>query len=167
MNPQDILNRRIEQGFTPSDEQKKAKSAFWTYVQESGVSTPPDYSPQMAAKFVNPTWIKQAGFTEWFWNQSEFSERLEYLAQLALDELETTLKSKLITASQKIPAIKLALEVASKLNQRQAATDGLPERIASMSRQELESLIKSRASGLEDESDTSDLTSDAESGNVN
>lgn len=140
-----VLTERGESRFQPTDDQRKAKSAFWGSFGPDSVVSPGDLPVlSLAIRFCNHPKIREwwdiEGFQDWLWNKSEFDQRLEYLAQIALDELEQTLKSRMVTAAQKIPAIKLALEVSSKLKQS-TKSDVSDDHIANMNREQLQSYI--------------------------
>jgi hypothetical protein len=84
-----------------------------------------------------------AGFPQWFWNQNEFSERLDYLSQIALDQLETLVTSAKTSDSARVAAIKMVLEASKKLGQsdKQEFAD---TKIGQMDQKQLEDFIQSR-----------------------
>lgn len=150
-----VLSEKSE-GFTPTEAQKKAKSRFWATCSGEGGPTPsplPNIEQALQFGSIDRKWWDESGFRDWFWNRNEFNERLEYIGLLALEELESTLKSKLVTSAQKIPAIKLALEVAHKLGGKgQGESIDLPDKLANMSKKQLEDFIESRRKLLTTES---------------
>jgi hypothetical protein len=158
---QDSINKGQESTFTPTDAQKLAKSRFWTAMQGEGPTASPTPNLDQALRFgsIDQKWWKLDGFQPWFWNRNEFNEKLEYIGILALEELESTLKSKLVTSAQKIPAIKLALEVSNKLGAKSAAAANLPEKLANMTAQELVQYIEQRKSLLTQPEETDKVPS--------
>lgn len=142
---QKVLTSRAENPFTPTNDQKKAKSQFWTSFS-SGAVVPPD-SPNLsiAAQYAGNSHIRQwwelPGFVEWFWNQNEFDERLDYLAQIALDQLEIMVSSARTSDSSRIAAIKMILEASKKVGKTETYAD---EKVSKMDQGQLEQFIQSR-----------------------
>ena len=149
--------------FQPTESMKRAKSRLWAAFDGEGAPTPsPVPSLTQATQFgtIDKKWWDEPGFQKWLWNRNEFSEKMEYIGLLALEELENTLKSKLVTSAQKIPAIKLALEVSGKLNKKDSDSDSLPTKIAGMTKEELEAFILARSGLLKNNTTTSLTQSD-------
>lgn len=143
---QQVVSSRADSGFTPTNAQKRVKSAFWTHFGTgSSIQAPTEPTLAIAASFdpqLRQYWT-QPGFKEWFWNQSEFDERLDFLAQVALDELESILSNRQVAPSAKLPAIKIALELSGKLGSKSAESGEFADaKIASMDRKQLEEYIQ-------------------------
>lgn len=139
----------------PTTEQRKARSVFWTHFGTEGVPPPPPL-PDLAAalRFGGDSriskWWDLPGFQQWFWNNEEFKQRLEFIAGLALDTLEEVVGDPTQKTSDRLNAAKMIMEAAGKFPSKKA--DGgerfLDEKIASMGRQELESFISSNIKRL-------------------
>ena len=142
--------------YLPSPEQRKAKSAFWARWSENPLCEPQDISLALAARFTGSDrrldrWWSQPGFREWFINQDEFRQRLEYLANLALDQAEEILAAPMEIkgiAGAKVNAMKLILEAARKMPSRREVDKYLDEKIASMNKTELEEFIRKQSRKL-------------------
>lgn len=100
----------------------------------------------LVAQFVHdtrlPAWWSIPGFQQWFTNNQEFTQRVGFIADLALDEMENIIRSNLVTAQVKTPLIKLAMEMAGKIPKNRAQdTESEEDVISKMSRAELEEYI--------------------------
>jgi hypothetical protein len=141
-----LLEDRSESSFSPTEPQRKAKASFWSSFGPEAVVTPGDTpSLALAAQFGSDSririWWDQPGFQEWFWNKSEFSQRLEYMAQVALDELHVLMTSKAVAPSARVAAIKIVLEASKKLNKSDAPQEFADDKIAQMTKAQLEEYI--------------------------
>lgn len=141
------LKLTVEGQFLPTNPQKRAKSAFWTHFSTAGEgSLTPTPSLATALRFGQDNriqaWWDQAGFQDWFWNRDEFRQRMEYLANLAVDELEEILLSKQVATSDKLNAIKMVMQVSQKTTPVRAE-ESLPDLIGKMNRVQLEEYIRS------------------------
>lgn len=134
--------------YLPSPEQRKSKSSFWVRFNDNPICEPQDISLQLALQFVDDSrlskWWSQDGFKEWFRNRDEFRQRIEYLAHLSLDTLESVLIDPMSQSSAKVNAAKLLMEVARKMPPKQAVEQYLDQKIAEMDRKQLEEFVKSR-----------------------
>lgn len=137
--------------YLPTPEQRKAKSAFWARFSDNPVCEPEDITSALAIRFsgdgrVNKWWNHE-GFRSWFQNRDEFRQRMEYLANLAMDRLE-----EILTISARVPGMagaqiaagKLIMEVARKTPSKTAAEKFLDESVSKMSKLELEEFIRKR-----------------------
>lgn len=151
------LRERLDQSvndpllaFQPTLPQREAKAAFWTNVQESGISLPPSVNLATALKFAShagiPEWWNLPGFQKWFLNGEEFRQKAALLADISLDELREIITSKNTPETARISAIKLALEVSEKIGSRSRSEKDkyLDEKIGEMNRAQLEDFIRSR-----------------------
>lgn len=154
----------------PTPEQRKAKERFWAPFLAGDTPVPPTMDLAAALKFAGDRRLKQwwdlPGFQDWFFNREEFKERVEFIAHLALDGIEEVLKDRMATASAKVAAAKLALEVANKLPKAKDQ-DGrfADDKINQMDRAQLEAFIKRKLTLLPNS--TESLTVDLEPGNLN
>lgn len=134
--------------FQPLPEHIRAKSNFWTYFGTGeGSPLPRDPNLATALQFSGDKRISQwwdiPGFQDWFLNRDEFRQRMEYLSNLALDQLEGILTSGVVASSDKLSAIKLIMQVAEKVPTNKAAeTEGVDAMIAKMSKVQLEEYIR-------------------------
>lgn len=136
--------------YEPTDDQRRAKSAFWAAVADAKLVLPeegPDLP--LVSRIVSDTklsiWWGIPGFIPWFSNKQEFLQRVDFIANLALDEMENILRSNLVTAQVKSPLIKLAMELGGKMPKlRSEAPESDDEVIDKMSRAELEEYISKK-----------------------
>lgn len=138
-----VLVAKATTSFRPTNEQKWLKSQFWKAVEAAQLpSLPPTPNEALAAQYValDGNWA-QEGFPEWLWDQGSFDAQVDYLAQVALDELEKVLTSSRASDNVKLGAIKLSLEVAHRLGKQPEGAEFADEKIAKMSKAELEEYI--------------------------
>lgn len=132
--------------YLPTPEQRKAKSAFYARFNDNPICDPEDISLSIAQQFCPdyrlPKWWKLEGFPAWFRNKDEFRQRMEYLAQLALDSLESILADPKAQGSAKVNAAKLIMEVARKMPQKSLQEQFLDEKVSQMTKPQLEQYIK-------------------------
>lgn len=142
--------------YLPSYEQRKSKSAFWLRWQQLEIPPcdPRDITLTVAQQLVTEPkldrWWGEPGFSAWFRNAEEFRERVEFLANLALDAVTDILVSEdPKMASAKVNAAKLMLEVARKMPKKEAAAPAYADKkIQDMTREELEKYIAARTALL-------------------
>lgn len=131
--------------FQPTEAQRKVKGRFWSYFESSDALPPAEIDLSTASRYGAhrslPDWWAIPGFTDWFTNRDEFRQRMEYLAQRALDELETILASTdERSGATKVQAIRIIMDISNKAPK--SATDKfLDERVQKMSEKELEEFI--------------------------
>lgn len=132
--------------YLPTPEMRRAKGAFWARFNDNPICDPEDISLATAMRFSPDNrlskWWALPGFRDWYRNRDEFRQRMEYLAQLALDTLETILVDPLAQGSAKVNAAKLIMEVARKMPAKSQAEQFMDEKISQMSRPQLEEYIK-------------------------
>ncbi len=133
----------------PTAEQRRAKERFWSPFMQGDTPVPHPIDLATALRYGGDSRIRQwwglPGFIDWFTNQQEFRERIEFIAHLALDGIEEVLRDRMATGSAKVAAAKLALEVANKLPRAgKAAEEFADGKIAEMNKQELEQFIQKK-----------------------
>lgn len=130
--------------FSPTPDMRRAKAAFWSRVADAPAldSGPVTLAAaqQIGADKRLAKWWTLPGFQEWFQNREEFRERLEYLADIALDSLEQVLSDPDANASAKVASAKLVLEAASKMPKK--IEDSPATRLEALSRSELEDYVR-------------------------
>lgn len=131
--------------FTPTPDMRRVKAAFWTKVSDKMTLVDTSNITLTAAQQVEKDrrlakWWSLPGFSEWFQNREEFRERLEYLADIALDTLEQVLVDPAANTSAKVSCAKLVLEAASKMPRKENESN--PSKLESMSRIELEDYVR-------------------------
>lgn len=131
--------------FSPTPDMRRAKAAFWSRFADAPTSLSSDpvtlaSAQQIGADKRLSKWWSLPGFQEWFQNKEEFRERLEYLADIALDSLEQVLTDPDANASAKVASAKLVLEAASKMPKK--IEDSPSTRLESLSRSELEDYVR-------------------------
>lgn len=144
-----LTQKTAEGQFQPTNDQKRAKSAFWGSFTEQSVVLPGD-TPNLSLVLqflVNEgkitEWWAMPGFPAWFWNNQEFNQRKEYIASLAMDELEKVLLSNQLSPDKKIQAIRLSLELSGKLDKQEGAAP-IDSIIGKMNREQLREYINKR-----------------------
>lgn len=130
--------------FRPSDEQKRVKAKYWTrHVKLSLGDAPPTL--QQVSSIVKDKriagWWDEPNFKEWFRNEEEFRERVEYVANLALDVAEQILLNDEARDTARVAVVKLMMELGNKLP-NQKAEKFADEDISKMSEAELKAFIK-------------------------
>lgn len=146
------VDKARDLSYTPTEAQRKIKSRFWSYFSDSGTLPPSQIDLATALMYGADRglseWWDLPGFSQWFANKDEFRQRLEYLAQRAVDELEKILNdNNPMGGSTKVSAIKLIMDIANK-QPKSTAEKFLDERIGKMSQQELEDFIKKNVTRL-------------------
>lgn len=130
--------------FAPTPDMRRAKAAFWSKFADSPMLAADSLTlasvQQVASDKRLTKWWSLPGFAEWFQNKEEFRERLEYLADIALDSLEQVLTDPDSNPSAKVASAKLVLEAASKMPKKDAEAPA--SRLETMSRGELEDYVR-------------------------
>ena len=146
---EETLNLALsELTFLPSPEHRKIKSAFWAVADETQLVDPSqEVELSTALRFTADNrlqrWWALPGFREWFANREEFRQRVEYLANLALDTAEEILLDKKANAAARANMVKLMVEVANKMPPRQISKElYIDEKIQKMDRVQLEEYVK-------------------------
>jgi len=133
--------------FIPTPEQRRVKAVLWTALTDNPAHDTARITRDLAVQLTGDSrvgrwWDKEAGFRDWLQNKDEFRQRVEYLTQMALDTLEGVLASQdAKTASARVNAAKLLLEVANKMPQKYQKEIYHDERIQKMSANELREYI--------------------------
>lgn len=155
----------------PTSDQRQVKERFWAPFMRGDIQVPQKVDLATALRYGSDRRISQwwdiPGFQDWFLNSEEFKDRVEFIAHLALDGIEEVLRDRTATASSRVAAAKLALEVANKLP-KGAGSEGkyLDEKINEMDSKELEKYIQSKLTQfpgtkpLTDESESDTLPDD-------
>jgi hypothetical protein len=135
-----------------SDEMRKVKAAFWAAYQDNPVHSVITLS--MVLQVTNENKVKQwwnlPGFKEWFCNKDEFRQRVEYLANVALDTIEQILINPDANPNARQNAAKLMIEVANKMPSRHAKEKFLDAQIQEMGKRELEAYIRKHSLPLKE-----------------
>lgn len=148
---QDDLNTKLaeiveDKIFLPHPSQRKAKSAFWVKFSSNPIADASNITQELIVRFTGEErvrkWWKVSGFKEWFCNEDEFVERVDYLANLALDTMEEILSNPDSNPSARINAAKLTMEIANKMPQKFQKQIYLDEQIQKMDASQLEAFIK-------------------------
>lgn len=134
--------------FSPTPDMRRAKAAFWASLDGTPAGDLAENMTLAAASAMGADkklsrWWSIPGFSEWWQNREEFKQRLEYMAQLALDTLEGVLLDPDANTTARVNSAKLVLEAANKMPKKQAE-DTVDQRLAGMSRNELEEYVRTR-----------------------
>lgn len=135
--------------FSPNHAQRKAKAKFWTRM-DTGLGSPNLMSAAIVSEIIGEAAVKKwwslPGFREWFFNEQEAKERLEYLFMLALDSAEYILLDENANASAKVQMIKVLAALSGKDQEREQKL--LDEKIQKMDMKQLQEYIKRTAPKL-------------------
>lgn len=140
--------------FQPTKAQRALKARFWTIVSNSLMSTSPHQMSQMEiSKTVRDSrimnWWNLPGFQDWFLNNTEHIERLEYLFDLALTTAEEVLLSDdPKSANAKVNMVKIIAELARKMPSK-GGDKFQDEAIGKMSPEELRSYLSQHGVSIE------------------
>lgn len=134
--------------FSPTPEMRRSKAAFWASLEGTPSGDLAENMTLAAASSLGADkklsrWWAIPGFSDWWQNKEEFKQRLEYLAQLALDSLEGILMDPDANVTAKVNSAKLVLEAANKMPKKNTE-ENVESKLASMSRNELEEYVKTR-----------------------
>jgi hypothetical protein len=139
--------------FVPTADMRRAKAAFWTSLSDHplGIGDADTLtlaaSKQLGADSRLSRWWAVPGFVDWWQNKQEFKQRLEYMAQLALDSLEEILTDPGANPTAKVNSAKLVLDAANKMPKK-VPEENLDTKLSSMSRAELEEYVRSKVKYL-------------------
>lgn len=139
--------------FSPTPDMRRAKAAFWSSLTDHplGIGDTDTLtlaaSKQLGADSRLPRWWAIPGFQEWWQNKQEFKQRLEYMAQLALDSLEEILADPNANPTAKVNSAKLVLDAANKMPKK-VPEENLDAKLSAMSRSELEEYVRSKVKYL-------------------
>lgn len=132
--------------FSPTKSQRALKARFWTIISGSisGIN-PHKMTTMEIAKTVRDNrvmnWWPTPGFKDWFMNNTEHVERLEYLFDLALTAAEEVLLNPDPKASNaKVNMVKIISELAKKMPTK-GSEKFQDEQISKMSKEQLESYL--------------------------
>lgn len=151
----EALAEEVGLNFKPTGDQRKIKARFWAHVEASPFG--PDVSKLGPEEIARKTkcsalsnWWKKPGFKDWFMNNNEHRERLEYLFDIALSAAEDVLLNTDPKAqSARVNMIKTISELASKMPNKQH-TVVLDRDIAKMDEQQLREYIARHGTGVVD-----------------
>ena len=149
--------------FQPTKAQRALKARFWTILSNSMTSKNPHQMSQMEisrtvrdSRILN--WWGLAGFQDWFMNNTEHIERLEYLFDLALTAAEDVLLSDdPKTSNAKVNMVKIIAELAKKMPSK-GAEKFQDEAINKMSPEELRSYLSQHGVKVEDTTKVLEVT---------
>lgn len=133
--------------FSPTKAQRALKARFWTIISNSMTSKNPHAMTQMEiARTVRDNrimnWWGVTGFKDWFMNNTEHIERLEYLFDLALTAAEEVLLSDdPKTSNAKVNMVKIIAELARKMPSK-GGDKFQDEAIGKMSAEELRAYLE-------------------------
>lgn len=138
--------------FAPSESHRRAKSNFWSYFTNNESLPPTSVTLSAASKYCGDKriteWWSISGFEAWFSNKDEFKQRVEFLADLALDQLYSLIKDPETGAASKVAAIRMIMDVGQKMAAKAPKEDSVETKIAKMSKSELEAFIRAGVTKL-------------------
>lgn len=132
--------------FIPTPSQRQVKARLVIKLAENPIielgSLTLAEAQQLTGSSQLKDWWGRPGFKEWFLDQNEYRQRLEYLFSLALDAAEEILLSTDIKVQgARVAMIKLLAELANK-TPKETQTRYKDEAIAKMSQAELEAFLE-------------------------
>lgn len=143
--------------FSPSPTQRRAKARYWAR-SEGLLGNPKNTSAQLVSSYINEPaiqkWWGAPGFKEWFFNEQETKERLEYLFMLALDTAEHVLLDENANANAKVQMIKVLAGLAGKDSSKDSKL--LDENIQRLNAEQLREYIRENAPKLLDKESESE-----------
>lgn len=132
--------------FIPTPPMRQTKASYWAFLAENPVYDRDTTTLASALEITHDTrlskWWPLPGFATWFCNREEFRQRLEYLANLALDTIEEVLLDSDANANARMRAVQIALEAAAKMPGKSDNQKMLDDRVQKMGRAELEAFLK-------------------------
>lgn len=134
--------------FLPNPRHRQVKARFW--ARYDSLMAPVDKLTasaviQITEEPVVARWWSLPGFKEWFLNQDEARERLEYLYMLALDTAESVLANPDSNDNAKVQMVKVIAQLAGKEPRGQVYAD---DDIQKMGPEQLRAFIKKVAPKL-------------------
>lgn len=145
------LESIMDEVFIPNARQRRVKASFWA----SWNAGPSKGKPTLAAAIeitkcpAIETWAKNPKFKEYFFNDQDHAQRLEYLFDLGLDTLEEVMTTA-EKASDRLKAVETVAKLAQKLGRPEAEVKYLDKDVQSMDLNELENVIKKLLPGGKD-----------------
>lgn len=143
-----------ELSFQPAPLHQQMKAQFWSRYVPNPFESRENISLASVQEVVSDARLRRywhvPGFKEWFINQDEGKERLEYLWMVGLDTAEQILRDPAVNAGAKTNMLKLLAEVTGRLvrgsNKDEKFSDAA---VNSMSKDELEKWLKNRGVQVE------------------
>ena len=112
--------------FIPGAEHRRAKVKFWKRVQDNPLVDTSNLDASIAAKFGGDqrihSWWNQPGFQEWFSNQQEYLEKLQYAQMLSIDTIIEVLESGHASDTSKLVASKMVNDMTLKMAELSGAS---------------------------------------------
>lgn len=150
LDPSDILPAAAEQIlFQPSPLQQTLKAQFWARFQPGPFDDKQNITLPTIQEVVTDPRIRKywalPGFKEWFSNQDENRERLEYLWMVGLDTAEGILRDPAAQPNAKVQLLKLLAEVTGRLTKGGKTEDRFSDdAVNKMSETELKDWLKKK-----------------------
>lgn len=136
--------------FIPTPQMRRTKASYWASLAENPIYDRETTTLASALEVTRDSrlskWWSLPGFAPWFTNREEFRQRLEYLANLALDTIEEVLLDSDANANARMRAVQIALEAAAKMPGKSDNQKMLDDRVQKMGRAELEAFLRQHAS---------------------
>lgn len=112
--------------FIPNPRHRQVKAKFWSRYDSLMLSSDKITSTAAVSITDEPSimrWWSLPGFKDWFLNQDEARERLEYLYMLALDTAEQVLANPESNDNAKVQMVKVIAQLAGKEPSKQQYAD--------------------------------------------
>lgn len=110
----DLAALHAEVVFLPSPAHRRVKSKFWQRYEDLGGPVSLELAEGLTKEPGLRKWWSMSGFKDWFLNQDEARERLEYLYMVALDAAEHLLLDPNANHNAKAQMIKIIAQLAGK-----------------------------------------------------
>lgn len=137
---------------TISPAQREAKAAFWVVAADTPMVDPAEITLAAAQQICPDTrlkhWWSIPGFQEWFCNQSEWRQRVEYLVNKGLDAIEEVLDDPEAAPSARVKAFEVLARLSSKEPARVKEVRFADAAINEMSPEKLRAFIERQSAAL-------------------
>lgn len=136
--------------FQPSPIQQSLKAQFWARFIPGPLDDPKKLTLPLVQSIVNDAKLKRywnlPGFKEWFSNQNENVERVEYLWAVGLDAAEQILRDSSTNPAVKVNLLKLLADVTGRLSSKNRPVEEkyADEAINKMSQDELKEWLSKK-----------------------
>lgn len=138
-----IVAAIVDEVYRPSARQREFKAMFWNMwtsgPSQVGAPTVEDAIRLTSCATIG-SWSKDPKFKGWFFNEDEFGQRADFLANQALDVIQEVMASE--KAADRLNAAKFAVEVAGKAKKAKTEIKFLDDEVGNMDEKQLEDFIR-------------------------
>lgn len=140
--------------FQPAPNQQMLKAQFWARYVPNPFESRENISLATVQETINEPKLKRywsiPGFKDWFINQEEGKERIDYLWMVGLDTAEQIMRDPAVNAGAKVNLLKLLAEVSGRLQRGSKGEEKFSDdTVNKMSEEELKKWLKNRGVQVE------------------